>query len=377
VGQTLQQSATSLAGHSGSILVGKPTGNFNYQTGLAWRSAGFELNDLGVVRNCDEINQFSWAGYNIRQPFSVFNSMSFNFNQWHDFEPGGKNLYRAFNFNTSAQFRNNWRYNCSISRQNERISNWELRGGPSMFMPGDLNTNFGINSDSSKMISYGLGGGGSKYDDDAGNSKFAWCNLSIRATNALRINLNPNVSRGLTELQYVTTRTIESSGEDRYIYARLDRKTFNMSFRIDYSLTPNLTIQYYGSPFVSARGYSEYKSVVDPRADRYDDRFEYLGDNAVWGQDENGYWGYQVDEDGDDITDYSFGDLSGNSRFFNSNLVLRWQYSPGSSMYLVWSQSRSDFDPTGDFALRSDLGDLFDAYSHNTFLFKVNRWLNL
>ena len=134
---------TSLSGHSGSLRVGKSSGKLNFDTGAAWRSPGFEINDVGFLRNSDEINQFFWVGYSLRNPFWIFRRMSFNVNQWLDFVYGGENTYQAANFNTNANFRNNWNYNFSTTRENERISTSELRGGPSMKVPGSVSLSGG------------------------------------------------------------------------------------------------------------------------------------------------------------------------------------------------------------------------------------------
>jgi hypothetical protein len=371
-GQSVDSTRTSLSGHSGCLRIGKSKGNLNFETGIAWRSPGFEINDVGFMRNADEINQFSWVGYSFRNPFSIFRRMGLNFNQWFDFEYGGENLYRAVNFNTNASFVNNWNYNFSISREGDRISNYELRGGPSIRMAGNVNWEVGINSDYRRRLSFGLGTWASRHDEDSGVSNGVWTYVTWRPSNAIRIELNPSYSHNQPEMQYTTACSVED--DTRYIYAHLDQKTFDLSFRIDYSLTPNLTLQYYGSPFVSAGRYGNFKRITAPRARAYRDRFVFLGEELRYDTGDSYYY---VDEDDDGADDYSFSDPDFNVRAFNSNLVIRWQYSPGSSLYLVWSQSRFGYATHGDFELREDLDGLFDVHPHNVFLLKVSRWFNL
>ncbi len=371
-GRSVDSTLTALSGHAGSFLFGKRGGAIGFQTGAAWRSAGFEVNDLGYVRSCDEINQFSWAGYNIRHPVGILNEAGFNVNQWLDFEYGsGENLYQAINHNADASFRNNWYANYSISRQNERISNYELRGGPSMKLPGDWSANCGVHSDGSKPLSIEVGGSTTVGDHRSGDCSGVWTSLTWRPTNALRITFNPSYDHVQPELQYVTTVTGE---ETRYIYARMHRKTFDLGFRVDWALSPHLTIQYYGSPFVAAGRYADFKRITDPRAAAYEDRFERLGQTVQYDEVAGEY---RVDADGDSVTDYSFGNPDFNVREFNSNLVIRWEYSPGSSLYLVWQQARSGYETRGDFVLRDDLDGLFERHPHNILLLKVSRWFNL
>lgn len=370
-GQSVDSTRTSLAGHGGSVRVGKSKGRLNADGGVAWRSPGFELNDLGFVRNADEINEFSWVGYAIRNPFAIFRRMSFNANQWLDFEYGGENTYQAFNFNTSAGFKNNWSYNGSVTRENERISVSDLRGGPSMKVPGNVNFNGGVDSDSRRRISGGFGGATTNFDDDAGGSSKYWTYLAWRPSNAIRVEVNPAYTRNRPDLQFV--QATDFAGEAAYIFGALKQETFDVSLRLDYSLTPRLTVQYYGAPFVSAGKYSDFKRISNPRAGAYEDRFVRLG--AAASRDPAGGW--LVDENSDGTTDYSFGDRDFNVRDFNSNLVVRWEYSPGSSLYIIWSQSRSGFLPNGRFDLNRDLDGLFEIHPHNVFLIKINRWFDL
>jgi hypothetical protein len=371
-GQSVDTTRTSLDGHAGSVRVGKSSGNLNFDGGAAWRSPGFELNDLGFMRNSDEINQFSWMGYSIRNPFGIFRRMQFNVNQWLDFEYGGENTYQAFNFNTNANFRNNWNYNAGITRENERISLSELRGGPSMKIPGNVSFNGNLHSDSRRRLSGGLGGSGVHFDDGAGSESSAWTYLAWRPSNAIRGEISPEYSRSRPDLQYI--ETTDRSGEPAYVYGSLEQETFNVELRLDYSITPRLTVQYYGAPFVSAGTYSGFKRITDPRADRYEDRFVRL-DGVTTPDPAGGAW--LVDEDEDGAADYSFGDPDFNVRDFNSNLVVRWEYSPGSSLYLVWSQSRFGFEPDGRFDVGRDLDRLFDEHPHDVFLIKINRWIDL
>lgn len=369
---SVDSTRTSLSGNGGSLRFGKPRGNIEFETGAAWRSPGFELNDVGYLRNANEINQFSWVGYNMRNPFSVFNRMSINLNQWLDFEYGGANLYQAVNCNTNASFRNNWNYSASFSRENERISNYELRGGPSIRMPGVIGSDLSLNTDGRRALSGGVGVSGSRSDDDSGQSAAIQVGATWRPTNAVRLEVVPGYSHNERAMQYVTTVGVD--GAARYIYGNLDQRTFDLSFRVDYSATPNLTVQYYGAPFISAGKYDSFRRITRPRARDYQDRFEMFADRARLDASTGSYL---VDEDGNGATDYAFADPSFNVRDFNSNLVVRWAYSPGSSIYLVWSQTRSGFLPNGEFAVRDDMNELFDVRPHNVFLVKFNRWFNL
>ncbi len=163
--------------------------------------------------------------------------------------------------------------------------------------------------------------------------------------------------------------------DPRFVFGSLDQETFGFTLRFDYTVTPNLTVQFYGQPFVSAGNYSEFKRIADPRASAYRDRFDVFADDQIL---RTGDGVYEVDEDGDDQKDYSFDDPDFNFRDFNSNLVVRWEFQPGSTMFFVWQQARSDFiSGQSSFNAGNDMNGLFDVHPHNVFLVKINKWLSL
>jgi hypothetical protein len=300
--------------------------------------------------------------------------MQLNVNQWLDFVYGGENTYQAFNFNTNANFRNNWNYYVSSTRQNERISTSELRGGPSIKVPGDIRLEGELNTDGSKTLAGGAGGGRRWSDGDTGREDDVWAWLAWRPTNAMRIEANPWYEHNVPDFQYVD-EAVDEAGDPAYVYGSLDQHTFNLSLRVDYAVTPELTVQFYGAPFVSSGRYAEFRRITAPRADAYEDRFRRFPDDELVRDPDEGT--YLVDENGDGAADWSFGDPDFSFHDFHANLVVRWQYAPGSSIYAVWSQSRSEVLPDGSFALRDDLRSLFSAHPQNVFLLKINRWFNL
>lgn len=364
---------TTLSGHAGSVMFTR-TGNgtnLMYQVGGAWRSPGFEINDLGYMRTADEINQFAWVGYVQREPRGLFNYWQANANGWMDWDFGGARLNRALNVNASAQLRGQQRFHASATRNFGRLSNTELRGGPASVWPGGWELSANFNNDERRALQTGGGAWWWRRDEGTQDSWSFWAETSWRPSNSLRMSLNPSWERNDNRLQYVGTSG--SAVGDRYVFGRLDQRTFSLTFRVDLCLTPALTVQYYGAPFISAGRYESFRRVADPRAASLDERFRSLQAGEVTPAD----GGYAVDEDGDGTADYAFGRPDFNVRDFNSNLVVRWEYDAGSTLYLVWSQGRSDVVDQGGFDLADDLDALFGRHPRNTFLVKVNRWFSL
>ncbi|HOW10886.1 MAG TPA: DUF5916 domain-containing protein, partial [Bacteroidales bacterium] len=193
--------------------------------------------------------------------------------------------------------------------------------------------------------------------------------LSYKPINALRITLSPGFSKSFSELQYVTQTS--NNGSDRYIFASIDRKTLNASLRLNFNVSPDLTIQYWGQPFVATGRYYDYKYILDPVAEKYHDRFHTYTNQEITTLSES----FNIDENRDGVIDYSFDRNDFNVQEFLSNLVVRWEYSPGSSVYLVWSQTRSGFNNSGTMDYLNDMGDLFNHslnVPHNIFLVKFS-----
>jgi len=373
--ESLDSTRTSLSGYAGSLRLAKTSGpgNLRFETGAAWRSPGFEANDIGFLRRADEINQFTWVGYSVRNPVSIFRRFGINGNQWLDWDFGGTNLTRRVNMNGNATFLNNWSGGIGVNRTLESISNTALRGGPSSKWPGNWNADFSVNTDNRQRLFGGFGGGLTSGDEDSYDYRNVWLDLALRPSNAMRLTLSPFYSRNKDEMQYVTTEFVGS--EERYLFGSLDQKTAALTVRINYTISPNLTVQYYGSPFASSGKYTEFKRITTPLAESYLDRFHVFDDTQITYNPTNDT--FDIDENEDGTVDYSIENPNFNVREFNSNLVLRWEFQPGSLLYLVWSQARTDFITDGGFGVGKEFDTIFGTHPRNILLVKVSKWFSL
>ncbi len=370
----VDSSRTALSGYGGTIKFGR-SGNFQFQTGLTWRSPGLELNDSGYQRVADEINEWTWISYNFTKPFAIFHRLHLNANThsaW-NFDRDNKNNLLNTNFNT--EFKNYWGLNASLTYNFESLSTSVLRGGPAAIVPGGIDANFNVNSDQRKKL-HGHSSAVFCRDNEGSSAINNFClGLTYRPTNTLDVSVHSDLNLRDDELQYVDTVEFEAENQDRYIFAEIEQKTVSLTFRVNYSLTPDLSIEYYGSPFISAAEYSKIKRITDPEADQYQDRFRIFDDSEISANDEDE--AYDFDEDRDGEVDYSVDYPDFNFREYNSNLVIRWQYSAGSTLYLVWSQGRSNEVSNGEFHYRENMKDLFAIQPHNVFLIKFSRWFSL
>ena len=240
-----------------------------------------------------------------------------------------------------------------------------------MIMPGSIMTFGHIHTDRSKRIAAGIEG---QLEKSAQQSSISWevqPEIILRPVNILKIDLAANYSGNHNLLQYVSETYYQS--EKRYILGTIDQKTLGLTFRLDLNLTPEFSVQYYGSPFVSRGTYSDYKRVTDPESKKFNERFIILPGP---GTDITGNT-FSFDENSDMVIDYSIHNPNFNFFEFRSNLVAKWEYRLGSYIYLVWSSSRTG----GNINSRASLGDSYKSLGHvfpdNIFLIKLSYWFSL
>ena len=368
---TLGPTRTSLSGHGGTLVGGKTgSGHLQYIAGATWRSPGLELNDMGYLRSADTFLEFVWANYRIWEPFSIFRELSFNGNQWKGWNFGGERAFAGGNIGFNGQFKNYWTLSTGINHNAYSLSDSALRGGPALVYPGAWGTYINVTTDSRKKIrlNVSLSTFVRKKSDSSSNSySFG---LNFNPSNAISVMVQPVLSLNENDLQYVSQ--LDFGLDKRYVFARIEQKTFGLTLRFNLSLTPDLSIQFYGQPFVSSGHYTHFKRITFPRAAEYSDRFHVFTESELTA---DGF--YSIDEDQDGNIDYSFSDPNFNFLQFRSNLVIRWEYKPGSSLYLVWSQGRTGYLPYGDYTFMDNMQELFAVYPHNVFLIKFSYGFNL
>jgi hypothetical protein len=285
----------------------------------------------------------------------------------------GKLLSANTNMNFNSQFKNRWRLNGNFNRQSQSVSTTLLRGGPSFINPGTQSFNLNVGSDYSKKLSIFFGNYHGSGDSKSFSGHEYYAEINYRPTNSLSVSLEPSYGIENRELQYVT-----AAGTDQnpvYLFAKLYQKTIGMTFRLNYTINPELSIEYYGQPFISAGKYTNYKKITEVNADRFRDRFySFAQDELSFDSESNSFI---VDENKDGITDYTISNPDFNFRQFRSNLVVRWEYLPGSTIYLVWSQGRTSSGTNGLFSYGNDMKNLFKVTPHNVFLVKFSYWFAL
>jgi hypothetical protein len=338
---------TSLSGHAGSLNFSKISGQrVRFNSYVGYKSPGFEINDLGFMQRADEITQSNWFQVRNDRPGRFFRSASVNFNQWAGWNFDRDLRYVGANVNAHFITLQSWSFGGGVSLNGRGLADRLTRGGPAAYTNTSLSPWVYLNSDSRKPFIFNLSLSGFGDWHDSANWNVS-PSVTFRPTHALAISAGAGYSRNVNQTQWVTN--LADGPVTHYIFGRIDQRTISLSARVNYTMSPTLSLQVYLQPFVSAGSYSGFKELTDGRAIDYADRY----------------------------APFAFaGDPSFNIRSFKTTNVLRWEYRPGSALFVVWQQGRDGFLPGGDFDFNRDVSGAFTSPATNLFLVKITRWIN-
>ena len=274
-------------------------------------------------------------------------SYIFNLNQYMGWNFDGDRVYSGGNINMHWTWKNYYSsgfgFNVDAAPLRDRVT----RGGPAVLGNSGVFLWYYSGTDGRKALSFNYNG--NHHTDRHGTTRHnIGPYVNWRATSASSIATGYRYNINNDESQWV--ENVDADGNTHYVFGRLKQRTSSFNFRVNYTLTPNLSIQTYAEPFVSAGAYTNFKEVTNPRAPEYADRY------APYAYDDN--------------PDFNF-------RSFRTTNVMRWEYKPGSALFVVWQQGRQDETSYGDFQFGRDFRGVFSAPSHNVFLVKFSYWLNM
>jgi len=365
----LDPNRTSLLGSGGRMQLMKLDGHLNLLGSISWKTPGFEINDLGYMQTADQIMALLWAGYKKWEPKGIYRSYNINGSLYSFWNFGGDNVEKGIQANANMNLKNYWSIWTGGNISASSVSAGMLRGGPMMKTPGTISGRIGFSTDSRNKLEFNFFTNINKGFQGYSTSTYTEIGATYKPFNFLRFSISPGYSKSFSELQYVMQTSYNS--RDRYVFASIDRKTINASLRVSFNLTPDLTLQYWGQPFIATGTYYDHKYILDPMNDTYEGRFHAYSGNQI--TELTDY--FEIDENLDGIVDYEIGKRDFNVQEFLSNMVFRWEYSPGSTVYLVWNQTRSGYNPSGNMDYFDDMGDLFNNEKNkpnNIFLIKFS-----
>jgi hypothetical protein len=337
---------TSLTGVGWRTMVAKQTGTWRPIVGFSGYTPGYETNDVGFMPRADEITSHAVINYVNETVTPHFRDREFWVGKYQNWNFGHDLVANGLFGNWYLGLKNYWSVNGWGGMDGAVLDDRKTRGGPVAARSSNADVGVELASDSRKKVSFDA----LVERWQAADSSYAtWLRLSAtyRPTTSLTLQVSPAFTREYDYAQYVTTiadsRATTTYGS-HYVFSGLDQNIFELGTRADWTVSSTLSLQLYLQPFIATGDYHDFRELARPRSRDY----------VAYGYDGN--------------PDFNFRSLRGSA-------VVRWEFRPGSALYVVWNENRADTQPFGNFRLGRDVGALRNAPSNDVFLVKVSYWL--
>jgi hypothetical protein len=366
---------TSLTGYMAEMTFAKMSG-LHWKGSVSYQeySPTFEINESGFLGGTDVRSVTPLIYYDENRPSKylrgweqyLFWNPSWNFD--------GDMTFNGVGAITELQFLNFAGLFLRFDWRPPVFDDGLTRGGPVARAVHQNGMQAELWSDTRKPFTFGLYG--SRYYNAAGG----WTNqisprASLRPSTAVRLSLQPTYTRSHGMAQYVTQVTDPLAGDTygaRYVFATLDQHQLALVTRVDWTFTPKLSFQMFAQPLLASADFQDYKEFARPR----EFEFEIYGRDIGTISRDDATSMYTVDPDGAGAApSFTFSDRDFNRRSLRGSAVLRWEYRPGSALFLVWQQSRFAQIGTGEFELGRDFNELWGAPPENVFVLKGTWWI--
>lgn len=342
---------TSLMGWYAAASMDKQGGGMTRSSTNVWyMTPGYEINDLGFRTRSDEMGASTWVGLMPVKPVGMFRRAQLNFNGWMTANTSGLVIGSGGNTNAWGEFKNFWSANGGIGGNNlvPTYSDRDARGGPAVYMPARINMWANLNGDSRKMISPSLGLNGGRRLDGLGGNWNVNLGMQVRLGTQFNGSINAGYGRNINDQQW--NGNFVDGAVTNYTFARLYQNTSSVTARMNYTITPTLSVESYLQPFVATGEFTNWRALADGRSRDVDTRFRPY---TVRGAPEG----------------FRFGQL-------RTNNVVRWEYRPGSTLFFVWSQGRdASDDGSAGYEVGRAYSQIFSRRPDNVFLVKASYWL--
>ena len=372
---TFDPDRTSLGGYAGELALRKIAGEWLYGFEASMISPGFEMNDAGFQTIADIYSLTVGGTRRWVEPGRYFRSAGLTLGGSERRNFGNLVFQREISLRGNGQTVGFHSLRGSLRYEVETLDHRATRGGPAMVTPANWGGNLWFNTDGRKRVSGGLsvnfsGDAEGSYSIAGGPTLFG------RGEGLFSWSIRPTLRKSRSAAFYVT------QGDDpaahatfgrRYIFAELEQHSLDVTIRMDLALTPRMTLQVYGQPFIATGDYENFMALREPRT--YD--FLRYGQGAAtigYSLGSNAYTA--IADDTGSAAAIRFSNPDFRTRSFRSNVVLRWEYLPGSTLFLVWSQDRRDWFRDPDFDGVGSLRGLFSDPMRNVFLIKASYWLD-
>ena len=369
-------SATSMRGYGGYFRIAKEGGNLRWESSLNVRSPGFENNDIAALSRADYIWMHGNLNRRWTKPGSFYRSAGVTLGGQQQYNYDGDLTSRQAHMVAWIELPNYWEIGSWSSVRPSVLDDRQTRGGPVVATSGQKLVEAWINSNRNKRVYFNINHN-NYLADDGGHTVGYSTSLTWQPVSNVAITVGPNYQHSRTESQFITSADDATSQlffGRRYIFSDLESKTLSMDTRVNVTFSPTMSLQLFAQPFISSNDFSEWKQYARPRAvtkqvfgtdvGSVTEQLNANGRRIVIDPDANG-----------PANTIDFADPDFTFRSLRGNAVFRWEYIPGSTLFLVWTQDRASQIEHGSLDFGRDRGALFDSPANHVLLLKVNYWL--
>jgi hypothetical protein len=371
---SLRSGATSMKGTTGDINLNRQTGNLLINAALWGVSPGFESNDLGFQTGGDVAGAHAVVNWRKTDPDRFTRSRNIWVAKWWTWNYGRKLLGDGWNANANVQFLNYWGAYVGAGLNRQAEDDQLTRGGPSAIANSGAFVNTGFNTDSRKKISLGVNGSTGRNKPKAWNW-YSEVDITYKPVSSITISAGPNLNRSRGNAQYVKTVVDPNATNtygSRYVFADIDQSSLSLTTRVNWILSPKMSLQVYVQPLVSTASYWNFKELAMPHTFSFSRYGQDIGQISL-----DPSHGYTVDPDGaGPAPQFTFDNPNFNFKSLKVNAIFRWEWRLGSTLYFVWQENRQDNSDPGVFLPRRDVGRLFSARPDDVFLVRLAYWFS-
>lgn len=378
-GAAYDTSATALRGYGFYTRLAKTNGSWFWETAQNWRSPGFEVNDLSYLDRAD----YKWMNANVgRQwttPGSWYRNAVIIAGGQQQFNYDGDRTDQQAQAFSGVQFLNYWNLRTFYIYHPAVFDDRLTRGGPVVMRSGYRDGQIQVSTDARDRAVFNISVEGGPGVGAHTHMVTISPGVALKPASSVFISLTPSFNSSEDAAQYVTTETDPTATSfygHRYVFAYLRSKTWSLDTRVNWTFTPNLTLQLYAQPYFSSGDYSSFREFAAPRTLTKAVYGKDVGTIARASATATSGATYTVDPDGaGPAQPFTFGDPNFAYRSLIGNAVVRWEYRPGSTVFFVWTQNRTGSDAVGNFDFTRDRIALLRDRPTNVFQIKVNYWL--
>jgi hypothetical protein len=369
---TLDTTATSLSGMAGRLELEREAGeHWRGDAVVSTISPGFETNDLGFQSRADQHALVATLEYVHEEPGRVFREWSFEAGPRANWNYDGDRLVTRLNFEGSGELLNYWSGDFEINQEFAALDDRLTRGGPLMRVLPRKFGSVSIESDSRKAWTLDLGF--DRWWGDAISTSSLSVGLGFKPAPNWQISLSPEFERERSASQFVASvadARASSSYGSRYVFADLKQTELSVATHVNVTFGPTVSLEAFARPFISSGTFSNLKELARPRSFDFN-RYADVGTVTQDGDE------IVIDPDGAGPAEsFEVDNETFTTRSLRGSAVFRWEWRPGSTLFLVWQQEREIEDSNGDFRLRRDLRQIGRARPDNVFVIKATWWLN-